>query len=440
MNDECPDLPTERTLIKQTNQAGRLSLRRFLRRLAQLPAYLSGHLQGLEARLDYHQTELRTFREDLQDQRRLTRELVAGEDMRLDSQQAEIAAGQRRLDRHDDQIHDQKVEIGDLRLESVKAQTETNRCVATLARQTADGLKMLQDSDQEVTALTQQLSNKVTGISALDQRIQLQSPWKPEDKNLAADPEFGLMGMLYSFVPSRIALDVGANTGRVSKVLLDAGFVVYAFEPFPTTYDQLAKSFRKTPNFKGFPFALGSQDGVLPLHITSGCTETSGDPSLYNSFRPHSFPEGLKWESAVEVPVRTIESLVKQGEVPKDIGLLKIDTEGYDLEVIRGMGELRPPIVLAEFWGDEFVFAKDRDPEAPDHPARLLVEMNRLAYWWSLTIYRINELGQNNTARFTANTRSVPKNAWGNTFFFRSYEPFIQAFRWCSLVLPGLTQ
>ena len=40
------------------------------------------------------------------------------------------------------------------------------------------------------------------------------------------------------------------------------------------------------------------------------------------------------------------------------IDFLKVDTEGFDLEVIKGLGNVRPAIVQIEFWGDEFIFIR----------------------------------------------------------------------------------
>ncbi|MCX6376601.1 MAG: hypothetical protein NTU88_11310, partial [Armatimonadetes bacterium] len=50
------------------------------------------------------------------------------------------------------------------------------------------------------------------------------------------NPETGLMDLLYSYLPTRKAIDVGAHTGDVSECLLRSGYEVYAFEPFPPVY------------------------------------------------------------------------------------------------------------------------------------------------------------------------------------------------------------
>jgi FkbM family methyltransferase len=435
MNEVSSD-PISNRINQPASQPRQWSMRRFFRRVAQLPAFLSGRMASAEARLDYHESELRRLRETLEDHRNLARTELANQNEGL---QSGITGGAKRLDDHDRKLQEHQMEIRQDRLEAAKGLAEANRHVADLALRTIEGFEAIRDLEGALNKTSEhsvaQLSEK---IATLDRSIKIQSPWKPEDKELAADPEFGLMGMLYSFVPSRIALDVGANTGRVSEVLLEAGYLVYAFEPFPEVYDKLTKALSHHQNFQAFPFALGSEEGTMPLHLMEGSIRGSGDPSLYHSLHQHAFPEGMRWTSSIDVEVKTIRSLVDKGTIPPDIGLLKVDTEGYDLEVILGLDDLLPPIVVTEFWGDNFVFSKGRQPNALDDPVRLIKEMRGRGYWWTLIVYRLNEPEQYDIARFTANSRNVPTNSWGNIFFFRYHEPFIQSLRWCSSVLPAL--
>jgi hypothetical protein len=49
---------------------------------------------------------------------------------------------------------------------------------------------------------------------------------------------------------------------------------------------------------------------------------------------------------------RSLESLINAGEIPERTGILKIDTEGHDLAVVRGMGRLKADVVMVEHWTD----------------------------------------------------------------------------------------
>ena len=108
-------------------------------------------------------------------------------------------------------------------------------------------------------------------------------------------------------------------------------------------------------NVKTFNCPWLGRDHPLPLYVASEPSETrQDDPSLYNTFRPHFVREGLAFADTVDVPVRTIESMVKSGELPPQIDFLKVDTEGFDLEVVRGLGKIRPAFVQTEFWAMTF--------------------------------------------------------------------------------------
>ena len=56
-------------------------------------------------------------------------------------------------------------------------------------------------------------------------------------------------------------------------------------------------------------------------------------------------PEGLAFRETVPVTVRKLASLHREDIVPAEVSYVKVDTEGYDLEVIKGMEDYRYPVV-----------------------------------------------------------------------------------------------
>jgi hypothetical protein len=173
------------------------------------------------------------------------------------------------------------------------------------------------------------------------------------------------------------------------------------------------------------------------LYIASESNEArQDDPSLYNTFRPHFVREGLSFADTVAVPVRTIESLVKSGELPTHIDFLKVDTEGFDLEVVRGLGNIQPAIVQTEFWGDDFLFVRDeKNRENLVSSAEIIRELRNRDYFWNIIVFRVE--GET-YVRFAANLANAPKIAWGNILFFRNHSLFLEALRWCQGMLPRL--
>src|SRR5260370_1446202 len=299
-------------------------------------------------------------------------------------------------------------------------------------------LSLLQN---ELNGARNDLHSRINRVEARLEAIELYdhlaTPWLPKEGKLDDNPEFLLLAHLVNFFPNPVALDVGANEGALSAVLLDAGFEVYAFEPYAPVMNKLAERLGKRPGLHLMEMALGSEDTTLTLHIAQGGRETTGeDPSVYNTFRPHFVGNEVSFSSQVEVPVRSLHSLAAKKEIPDDFPVLKIDTEGFDLEVIRGMGQLQPQVVQTEFWGEDFLFVKDEPVDGKLVLAKQIIkEMRVRGYRWNLLMFRIE--GEP-AIRLTANLATAPKRSWGNLFFFQDVRVFEEAYRAAGAALPRM--
>ena len=129
-------------------------------------------------------------------------------------------------------------------------------------------------------------------------------------------------------------IDVGANSGSYS-ILAGAviGARVLALEPIPTTYARLVANFNlnciESPS-KTMNVGLGSIPGSL--YMTSSLDTTN--QIVFNQ-------DSVK---SIQVDIKTLD-LVSSDFIPT---LIKIDVEGWELEVIRGGFEtLRNPSLVA---------------------------------------------------------------------------------------------
>jgi len=328
-----------------------------------------------------------------------------------------VEAGIYRLQGQIDELKQQLLKVYDM-LDSVHAR----------ARRADDELLKLLEAVERLHVRT--LSG---GLQVADMPANLAAR-RFEDRFAHSEPEYYLAAFLYNFLPNRVLLDVGANEGEYTQVTADAGYRVFAFEPFPEAYRKLEARFAGRENVAAFNFALGAAETTLPFYVAveSG-EEQRGDVSLYGTFRPHFIRQNVNFEKQLEVPVRTLHSLILSGEVPAEIDFLKIDTEGYDFEVISGLGPVRPAVVQSEFWGKGFVFVREeRQDEQLANSELVIRTMRGLGYHWNLVIFRVE--GES-LIRFAANLAEAPHQAWGNLLFFREHALFLEAFRWCQTSL-----
>src|SRR5690606_10061512 len=136
-----------------------------------------------------------------------------------------------------------------------------------------------------------------------------------------------------------IFIDIGANLGLMSllaaKCLGPAGRVI-AFEPMPSTNDLLCQNIaiNGLDNVQSEMCALGSQPSVAHIYTQPGINR--GAATLIEQPGGHSY----------EVRVHTIDGFVEEQDL-ENIVCLKIDVEGWELEVLRGARQLlaseRPP-------------------------------------------------------------------------------------------------
>jgi FkbM family methyltransferase len=310
---------------------------------------------------------------------------------------------------------------------SVQSRRSQDAALATVRSWLDEELRRSAAAADSVASVLPELRDYLANQS--DRHICIEAPDYGSE-----NPEVGLMAFLYSYLPTHNAIDVGAHTGEVSQYLLNAGYEVSAFEPYPPSYTRLTDRLNGQTGFKAFLVALGNETGEAPLHLAVAAPDDQwfDDPTVFHSLAPHGMPEGLTFSSTVSVPVRRLADLHREEVLPpaQDISLLKIDTEGYDLEVIRGMDDCHYPVVVVEFWDVQIPFA-DRGLRYTAQD--MVAEMRGRGYLWYIVLYRV--WGQNTLAFFCNHDRPVPKS-WGNIFFFADRDTFMQAQQWCTAVLP----
>ena len=137
-----------------------------------------------------------------------------------------------------------------------------------------------------------------------------------------------------------IFLDIGANIGLFSVYfsLQRKDIKVYCFEPDEATFVCLAKNTEqlKSREIKIFNKALGEKCGEEELHKSS--INDGGHSFIKSMHTIEIFKEKPRDGGSKIVPMVTFDELVKTREVELP-DVIKIDVEGYELGVIKGMSE-----------------------------------------------------------------------------------------------------
>jgi FkbM family methyltransferase len=129
-------------------------------------------------------------------------------------------------------------------------------------------------------------------------------------------------------------IDGGANVGQYARFMRQLGYKgrIISFEPVASTYDRLERAAADDPDWQPLRLALGSADGSVTINVTA----SSDMASLRNPARG-AFALGGTVRATEVVEVRRLDSLL-DGLIAcaKPRIFLKLDTQGYDTEALRG--------------------------------------------------------------------------------------------------------
>lgn len=132
-----------------------------------------------------------------------------------------------------------------------------------------------------------------------------------------------------------VVIDVGAYMGYYSllagKLIGDKG-KVFSFEPSPVHFDSLNKNIlrNKLDNIKTFNLAVSNKKGVVSFY------EAGSGSSLIKKEAETHIGRKIK---PIRVKAVTLNDFTKKEKI-KHIDFIKIDVEGWDLQVLKGASDL----------------------------------------------------------------------------------------------------
>ena len=132
-------------------------------------------------------------------------------------------------------------------------------------------------------------------------------------------------------------VDVGAHFGEFGSLLRKIGFEghIFSFEPVSGSYQQLQARAARDKNWKTFNFALGSKDDTATIHLYESSFFNS---LLTSSGEAERFKSHMRDKGTETISIHRLDSTFARivAEVPNPRIFLKMDTQGYDIEVFRG--------------------------------------------------------------------------------------------------------
>jgi len=152
----------------------------------------------------------------------------------------------------------------------------------------------------------------------------------------SAATEENVLRLLFKSHQVNFVLDVGANTGQYGRLVRSSGYrgPIVSFEPLTAAHKELAARAATDPLWTvGKRVALGSAPGRTTINIAGNSASSS---LLHMNARHIDAAPQSAVAGSEEIDVVALDDCIEQYVAALKGGLLKIDTQGYEMEVLRG--------------------------------------------------------------------------------------------------------
>jgi FkbM family methyltransferase len=144
--------------------------------------------------------------------------------------------------------------------------------------------------------------------------------------------------------PGTLCFDVGSNFGGRVAIFLSLGARVVAVEPQAACQESLRARFGRDARFTLVGCALGAEPGRAQLRAPfPGSTIGTMSTDWLDRVRASRRFGATVWSEMEDVEVQTLDALVERFGTPE---FCKVDVEGYEHEVLRGLSRPLPALSL----------------------------------------------------------------------------------------------
>ncbi len=159
----------------------------------------------------------------------------------------------------------------------------------------------------------------------------------------SSNPAFQLLKALNRFDIDMV-LDVGANVGQFASELRSIGYKgnLVSFEPLSAAHMALSEAAGRDPKWRVHPrCAIGDHDGEIEINIAGNSVSSSVLPMT----KLHSSADkGSAYVGVENVPLRRLDSVAPAYLAKSRQPFLKIDTQGFEWQVLDGAVATLPKI------------------------------------------------------------------------------------------------
>jgi FkbM family methyltransferase len=143
--------------------------------------------------------------------------------------------------------------------------------------------------------------------------------------------------------PGDLVFDIGANMGNRSKIFIRLGARVVAFEPQSHCAGFLSAAFADSPDFTLVQEGVSDHEGEHAMHLGKAHTLATIDPEWLDKMRNGGRFAEHEWDQIETIRLTTLEDAINKYGLP---AIAKIDVEGHELNVIKGLSSPVPLLSL----------------------------------------------------------------------------------------------
>ena len=166
----------------------------------------------------------------------------------------------------------------------------------------------------------------------------------------------------------RCVFDVGAHVGQTAVRLAEQfrEARIFSFEPDPDSYAKLQRLAEGCSRITAVNAAVGEADGAATFFVNRFDQTNSLMKTAPGAERHLVVQDGMVTEREIQVPVLTLDRFCAERQIDR-IDLLKLDTQGYELQVLDGarglLSRVAVPLIYLEV---SFVRYYDGQPLFPE--------------------------------------------------------------------------